>query len=134
MKYRLLCVFLAAATVLGTGRQGTAQEAFPFEIFERYLKPLVEQIDMPGLSAAILQDGVVVRRDNVGYAYVERKIPPADDTPYPIGGITQAMAGVLHGVCIDRFTTAVFDIDRNIREFVPTFPVANTSVRQVLSH
>jgi CubicO group peptidase (beta-lactamase class C family) len=121
-------------TVLVAGRRGAAQEQFPFEIFGRYLEPLVQQIGMPGLSAAILQNGVVVRRYNYGYADVERKIPARSDTPYPIGGITQAMTGVLHGVCIDRFTTSVFDIDRDIRLLVPDFPVPQTSVRQVLSH
>ena len=134
MKYRLFCVALAVATLLAPGRHGSAQEEFPFQIFERYLESLVQQIGMPGVSAAILQDGVVVRRYNVGYADVDRKIPTRSDTPYPIGGITQAMTGVLHGVCIDRFPLSQFDIDRDIRTFVPAFPVANTSVRQVLSH
>ena len=35
------------------------------------------------------------------------------------------------GVCIDRFR---FEIDQDIRNFAPAFPVAGTSVRQVLSH
>lgn len=135
MKYRHFVVALAAAGILATGRGGAQQqEEFPYEIFGRYLEPLARQIGMPGLSAAILQNGVVVRRYNFGYADVEAKVPAAFDTPYAIGGITQAMTGVLHGVCIDRFTTAVFDIDRDIRLFVPVFPIANTSVRQVLSH
>lgn len=133
MKYRLFFVFTALAGLLATGR-GAAQEEFPFEIFGRYLEPLVQQIGMPGVSAAILQDGIVVRKYNVGYADVEKKIPAAFDTPYAIGGVTQAMTGVLHGVCIDRFTTAVFDIDSAMREFAPAFPFAQTSVRQVLSH
>jgi CubicO group peptidase (beta-lactamase class C family) len=70
----------------------------------------------------------------VGYADLERKIPTSSSTPYPIGGVTQAMTGVLHGVCIDRFPLSVFDIDSNIRQFVPDFPAPTTSVRQVLSH
>jgi len=133
MKYRLFAVVIAIVTLLATGR-GAAQQDFAFDIFERYLEPLVQQIGMPGLSAAIVQNGVVVRRYNLGYADVEQKIRTRSDTPYPIGGITQAMTGVLHGVCIDRNTTAVFDIDNDIRLFVPTFPVGQTSVRQVLSH
>jgi hypothetical protein len=134
MKYRLFCLALAVATLLAPGRRGSAQAEFPVQVCERYLEPLVRNLGMPGVSAAILQDGVVVRRYNVGFADVERGIPTRSDTPYPIGGITQAMTGVLHGVCIDRFPLSVFDIDRDIRSFVPTFPVANTSVRQVLSH
>ncbi len=36
------------------------------------------------------------------------------------------------GVCIDRFRLEIGDQD--IRNFVPAFPFAETSVRQVLSH
>lgn len=139
MKYRPFFVVVACAAVLATAQKGVAQEDFPFEIFGRYLSPLVEQIGMPGVSAAIVQsapNGVsVVRRYNVGFADVERKIPARSDTPYAIGGVTQAFTGVLSGACIDRFTTNIFDIDKlDMRLFVPTFSVANTSVRQVLSH
>jgi len=137
MAFRLFVVVLAVAAVLMTGRRGAAQEEFPFEIFGRYLESLVPQIGMPGVSAAIIQTPLtgrpVIRKYNVGYADLERKIPARFDTPYPIGGVTQAVTGVLHGVCIDRFTS-VFNIDNDIRSIVPAFPVAATSIRQVLSH
>ena len=131
MKTRLFFVALALGLLTVTGRQGSAQEQFPFQIFERYLEPLVQQIGMPGLSAVIVQDDRIAWSKNYGYADVERKIPTAIDTPYPVGGITQAMTGVLMGVCIDRFQ---FLIDQDIRNFVPAFPVAETRVRQVLAH
>jgi CubicO group peptidase (beta-lactamase class C family) len=114
-----------------SGRQGSAQAQFPFEIFERYIDPLAQQIGMPGLSAAILQNGKVVWDYHYGYADVERKIPTAFDTPYPVGGITQAVTGVLLGVCIDRFG---FNIDDNIKLAYPAFPIEDTSTRQVVSH
>ena len=131
MKFRLFCFALAVGTLLVPGRRGSAQEQFPFQIFERYLEPLVQQIGMPGLSAVIVQNGTVAWRYNYGFADVERKIPTAFDTPYPVGGITQAVTGVLMGVCIDRFG---FNIDDNIRQAYPAFPVADTSIRQVVSH
>ena len=126
MKFRLFCVALAVGTLMVTGRQGSAQEQFPYQIFERYLEPLVQQIGMPGLSAVIVQDGPdapgpIVWKANYGYADVERKIPRPIDTPYPIGGITQALTGVLMGVCIDRFG---FDIDRGHPELRAGFPGA----------
>jgi CubicO group peptidase (beta-lactamase class C family) len=132
MKNRLLFVVLATAVVLTVGQRGAAQEDFPLEIFDRYLQQLARGIGMPGVSAAILQNGRVVREYKYGFADVDRKIPMTVDTPVPIGGITQAMSGVLMGVCIDRFRINIDDI--NMRTVVPTFPVAQTSVRQVLSH
>lgn len=135
MKFRVFCVAIAIGTLILPGQGGSAQEGFALDIFGRYLDPLARQIGMPGLSAAILQNGIVVRRYNFGFADVENQITTRSDTPYPIGGVTQAMTGVLHGVCIDRFTTAQFDIDQlDMRLFSPGFPEPNTSVRQVLSH
>ena len=137
MKYRFFFVVFAVAAFLVTGRQGVAQEEFPFEIFGRYLDPLVKQIGIPGVSAAIIQTDPngrvkpVVHTYNVGFADVERKVHVTSDTPFPIGGVTQAMTGVLMGVCIDRF---FFQINDNIRAIVPSFPFTTTSVRQVLSH
>ena len=49
MKFRLFFVALALGLVTVTGRQGSAQEQFPYQIFERYLEPLRQQIGMPGL-------------------------------------------------------------------------------------
>lgn len=130
MKVPLFCVFLAAVT-LATGDRGAAQEEFPYQIFGRYLQPLVQQIGMPGLAAVILQSGRIAWKGEYGYADAERKIPLTIDTPMPVGGITQAVSGVLVGVCIDRYR---FEIDQDIRNIVPAFPVAETRIRQVLAH
>ena len=132
MKSRLFCVALALGLLTVTGRQGSAQEQFPYQIFERYLEPLYQQIGMPGLSAVIVQDNRIAWSKSYGFADVERQVRTEIDTPYPVGGITQAFTGVLMGVCIDRFR---LDIDlQDIRNFAPIFPIAGTSVRQVLAH
>lgn len=131
MKYRLFCFALAATTFVATGLRGSAQEEFQFQIFDRYLQPLIKQIGMPGLSAVILQGGRVAWKGEYGYADTEKKIPLTIDTPIPVGGITQAVTGVLVGVCIDRYG---FEIDQDIRNIVPSFPVAQTRIRQVLAH
>jgi CubicO group peptidase (beta-lactamase class C family) len=134
MKYRLFCFALAAIAFVATSVPGAAraqQQEFPFQIFERYLQPLMQHIGMTGLSAVILQGGKVAWKGEYGFADSERKIPMTVDTPLPVGGITQAVTGVLVGVCIDRYA---FDIDQDIRNFVPTFPFAETRVRQVLAH
>jgi CubicO group peptidase (beta-lactamase class C family) len=137
MKFRIFCVALAIGTLIVPGRRGSAQEQFPFQIFERYLAPLAQQIGMPGLSAVIVQgsaDGTRSRiawKGEYGYADLERKIPATIDTPYAVGGVTQALTGVLMGVCIDRYG---FQINDDIRAYAPAFPVRETSVRQVLAH
>jgi CubicO group peptidase (beta-lactamase class C family) len=138
MKSRLFFAALAIGLVIVFGRQGSAQQdQFPYQIFERYLEPLRQNIGIPGLSAVIVQTGPndirgrIAWKGEYGYADLERKIPATIDTPYPVGGITQAMTGVLMGVCIDRYG---FQIEQDIRNLVPTFPVRETSVQQVLAH
>jgi CubicO group peptidase (beta-lactamase class C family) len=137
MKFRLFLIALVIGTLVVSGRQGAAQEQFPYQIFDRYLGPLVQDIGMPGLSAVIVQGGAdgargrIVWKGEYGYADLERKIPATIDTPYAVGGVTQALTGVLTGVCIDRYG---FNIDQDIRTFAPSFPVRETSVRQVLAH
>lgn len=131
MKYRLSCFLLAATVFVATAPRSSAQEEFQFQIFDRYLPNLIEQIGMPGLAAVILQGGRVAWKGEYGYADTERRIPLTIDTPIPVGAVTQAVTGVLVGVCIDRYG---FEIDQDIRNFVPTFPVAETRIRQVLAH
>lgn len=132
MKYRLFCFALAASAFLATSVRGAAQQQeFPFQIFDRYVQALMPHIGIPGLSAVILQGGRVAWKGEYGYADTDRKIPMTIDTPVPVGGITQAVTGVLVGVCIDRYA---FEIDQDIRNIVPTFPVAETRIRQVLAH
>jgi CubicO group peptidase (beta-lactamase class C family) len=89
---------------------------------------------MPGLAALITREGRVEWQKGYGYADVDRKIPASIDTPFAIGGVTQAITGVLVGICIDRHQIAEPGIDRKIREWVPTFPEADATVRHVLAH
>jgi CubicO group peptidase (beta-lactamase class C family) len=137
MKFRLFSAALAMGILFVPGRRGSAQEQFPYQIFERYLAPLAQQIGIPGLSAVIIQGGAdgtkghIAWRGEYGYADLERKIPATIDTPYAVGGVTQALTGVLIGVCADRYG---FQVDQDIRAFAPAFPVSGTSVRQVLAH
>jgi CubicO group peptidase (beta-lactamase class C family) len=131
MKFKLFCVAMAVGTLMVPVRRGSAQEQFPYQIFDRYLEPLIGQIGMPGLSAVILQNGQLAWEKYYGYADVENKVRTSARTLYPIGGVTQAFTGVLVGVCADRF---FFQVDQDIRNFAPAFPTPETSVRQVLAH
>lgn len=130
MKPRLfsLAAALGLATLLGS--PGAAQE-FPYQIFERYLEPLAQQIGMPGLSGLILRNGRIEWEKGYGYQDVENRVAATPDTLYPVGGVTQAMTGVLAGICIDRHQ---LDVDDPIRQWAPSFPVPGATVRHVLAH
>ena len=129
MKNRLFLAVLAIGTLVYPGGRGTAQD-LPYQVFERYVEPLAQQIGMPGLSAVIIRNNRVAWRRGYGYADAENKTPATTDTPFAIGGVTQAITGVLIGICVDRHQLRV---DQGIREFVPTFPQP-ASIRHVLAH
>lgn len=129
MKFRLFFAAIALGIAIVPSGRGSAQD-FSYQVFERYLEPLAQQIGMPGLSAVILRNNRIEWHRGYGYANAESRIPADLDTPYPIGGVTQAITGVLVGVCVDRLQ---LEVDRGIREFVPTFPQP-ASVRHVLAH
>ena len=130
MKYRLFFAAFAVGVAILPLRDGSAQD-FPYQVFERYLEPLAQQSGMPGLSALILRNGVIEWERGYGYADVENRTPATIHTPYPIGGVTQAVTGVLFGICIDRYK---FQIDDPMGSWNPTFSDPGARIRHVLAH
>lgn len=129
MKLRLFSLIAAVGASILLSQPGSAQE-LPYQIFERYLEPLAQQIGMPGLSAVIVRNNRIEWEKGYGYADVENKVRATPATLYPIGGVTQAMTAVLLGVCTDRLQ---LEVDTGIRKWVPTFP-EDAKVRHVLAH
>jgi CubicO group peptidase (beta-lactamase class C family) len=129
MKLRLFSLIAAVGASILLSPVGSAQE-LPYQIFERYLEPLAQQIGMPGLSAVIVRNNRPEWEKGYGFADVENKVRATPSTLYPIGGVTQAMTAVLLGVCTDRLQ---LDVDKGIRQWAPTFP-EDAAVRHVLAH
>jgi CubicO group peptidase (beta-lactamase class C family) len=101
-----------------------------YQVFERYLEPLAQEIGMPGLSAVIVHNNRIAWSRGYGFADVDNRIPATEDTPYPVGGVTQALTGVLVGICVDR---NLLQVDDGIRMIVPSFPQP-ARIREVLHH
>lgn len=140
MKLRLFSLIAAVSASILLSPAGAAQE-LPYQIFERYLEPLAQQLGLPGLSAVIVRNNVPEWQKGYGFSDVESQTLATPDTLYPIGGVTQAMTAVLVGVCSDRFA---LDVDQPIRNWVPTFPETaslmdgrdevGVTVRHILAH
>jgi CubicO group peptidase (beta-lactamase class C family) len=106
-------------------------QGLPFALFERYLESLREQTGIPGISAVIVQGGNVVWQAGLGKQDVERSIAARDDTPYPIGDLTQTFAAVLVGQCVE---SAGLSINQPIRRWSDAIPEGSATLRHVLSH
>ncbi len=130
MTRRVFAVAAVVAIAVLANGTGSAQD-LQYLIFERYIDPLRLQSGIPGLSVAVVRDGRIEWEKGFGLQDVEQSIAASPDTLYPIGGATQAMTGVLLGICTDRRQV---DVDAAIRQWVPTFPEAGATVRHVLAH
>ena len=122
-------VALIASVSIQTGASG--QQALAFSLFEQYLEPLRQQAGIPGISAAILQDGQVVWERGFGYRDVEAALPATADTPYLVADLTQTFTAMLTLMCVDF---GLLDLDEPIGKWAPQTQEAGSTLRQLLAH
>jgi CubicO group peptidase (beta-lactamase class C family) len=128
--YCALVVSLAAASSVPHA-QSPAPPPFSAPPFERYLELLRIQADIPGLSAAVLQEGQIVWERGFGYQNLESRIPATPDTPYIVGDVSQPFAAVLLLQCVEQRR---FGLDDALRRYGVTLADQDATLRQVLSH
>lgn len=122
---------LAIAVGLVFAQAEVRTQNLAFSLFERYLEPLRLQAGIPGLSAAIVQDGQVVWERGLGYRDLEAAHPAFADTPYLIADLTSTITAALIGRCVDQGT---LHIDDPIGKWVPTAESPDTTLRQMVKH
>lgn len=125
---RVIVLALAAAVALQTG---VSAQNLAYAIFERYLEPLRVQAGIPGLSAAIVQDGHVVWERGLGFRDVESAHPAAPDTPYPVGDLTQPLTATLLLQCVERGELL---LDAPIGNWLPQADNPGATLRQLVTH
>jgi CubicO group peptidase (beta-lactamase class C family) len=125
-----VCAALALASLPSVhARQN--QSAAGLIPFESYLESLRVQAGIPGMSAALLQDGQIVWERGLGFQNQESRIRATPDTPYPIADMTQILASVLVLQCAEQRRLSV---DDTIRRHGGSVPEPNATIRQVLAH
>jgi CubicO group peptidase (beta-lactamase class C family) len=126
---RISAVVSLAMVVFG---QHTAAQSLTFSLFERYLESLRDQAAIPGLSAAIVQDGAVVWEGGFGFANVERFVRPDGQTPYPVADLSQTISStLLLQQCVDHGTLRINDF---VRRWITGYPEPETTVAHLLAH
>jgi CubicO group peptidase (beta-lactamase class C family) len=117
---------------LGVTPHASAQQELTFALFERYIDALRVQANIPGMSAAIVQDERVTWKAGFGFADIERAIAARPDTPYHVSGLTEALSSaLLLEQCVE---TAHAGLDDRIQQSVPAYSESNTTMRDLLSH
>jgi CubicO group peptidase (beta-lactamase class C family) len=125
-KATILAVVAALAVHHAAGAQNLA-----FNLFEQYLEPLRHQAGIPGLSAAILQDGQIVWERGFGQRDLEAFLPALPDTPYPVADLTQTFSAVMVLTCVEL---GLLDLDQPLGHWAPEAVTAGSTLRQLLGH
>jgi CubicO group peptidase (beta-lactamase class C family) len=125
---------IATAVLLGTVvfTQRTEAQGLTFSLFERYLESFRIEAGIPGVSALVIQNSIVVWERGLGRRDVESGAPAEATTPYLIGGLSQTFgATLLLRKCVDQWGAQVDDpvVLRN-----STYPDPLTTLGQLLSH
>jgi CubicO group peptidase (beta-lactamase class C family) len=129
--FRTAAVALLAIVVFG--QHGWAQQqSLTLALFERYLETLRTETGMPGLSAAIIENGTVIWDRGFGHQDVENLVVARADTPYPVLGLTETVASaVLLQQCVDEGDLRLTD---TARQWSAEFPDSTSTVGDVLRH
>ena len=132
---QLLRLSIATAVLLGTvvfSSQRTEAQGLSFSIFERYLEAFRTEANIPAISATVSQNGVVVWERGFGRRDVESGALAGPETPYPIGGLSQAFgATLLLRKCVDQWGA---QLDDPVALRSQSFPDQQTTLLQLLSH
>lgn len=127
---KILFVALAALSAIGPSAQ--AQGSLPISLFERYVEALRQQTGIPGLSAAIVQNGRVVWDAGFGFRDVESLDRATADTPYPVLDVTQALSStVVLQECLEQRYLRLTD---RVARWNPEFQDTSTTIAQLMSH
>lgn len=65
------------------------------QTFEQKIESLREELNIPGISVAILQGEEIILEKGFGYADVENKMPATENTPYHIASLTKPFAAAI---------------------------------------
>ena len=126
----ILLVVLAAAVVVAQQTPVfTPFGALP--VLDNYLEALRQQAGIPGMSAAVVRDGVVIWEKGYGYQNTAARIRATPDTPYVVGDLSSTLAAVMLLECVERRQLYLED---PVRKYGADLPEANATLRDVLSH
>jgi CubicO group peptidase (beta-lactamase class C family) len=122
-------VLLASSTLIGQRIIITPNGILP--ILESYLEPLRAQAAIPGMSAAVIKDGVIIWEKGYGFQDVNARIRATPDTPYMLGEASGTLAAVLLLQCVEQ---RKLDLDRPLERYGIDVPDRTLTLRQLLSH
>jgi CubicO group peptidase (beta-lactamase class C family) len=126
----LACVALVSGTVL-TGQQPIFTPFGILPVLDSYLEALRLQSGIPGMSAAVVRDGVVLWEKGYGFQNIATRERATPSTPYLIGDASGMLAAVLILQCVEQRRLG---LDTPLRQIGIDIPEAAATLRDLLSH
>lgn len=131
---KLLGLASLVIVVCGAALAGQQPAFTPYGIIpvlDAYLEALRQQAGVPGMSAALVRDGVVIWEKGYGFQNVTSRLRATPDTPYMVGDASGTLAAVLLLQCVEQ---RHLELDRPLGSYGIELPDGNATLRQLLSH
>lgn len=109
----------------------------PKDTLDSYLKSKMQELNIPGLSIAVINKGEVVHHKNFGYANLELLLPITDSTIFEAASMSKSVFGFFVMKYVEE---GKLDLDQPLFEYLPYPDIAHDdrykkiTARMVLSH
>ena len=127
----VLAAVLVTASVAPSAQQPSVTPGGILPVLDTYLESLRQQSGIPGMSATVLKDGVVVWEKGYGFANLATRERATPDTPYLVGDVSETLATVLLLQCVEQRR---IDLDDRFEKYGLTSPEPDATLRGLLGH
>ncbi|MBA2305533.1 MAG: beta-lactamase family protein [Acidobacteria bacterium] len=127
----LACVALFLASASPSGQQPIFTPYGILPVLDSYLEALRMQAGIPGMSAAIVRDGVILWEKGYGFQNVATRERATPATPYVIGDASGTLAAILVLQCVEQRRLA---LDTPLGQYGIDIPEKAATLRDLLSH
>lgn len=134
MRRTWTCIVLIALFLFPTwGEVAEADKAVAVKV-DLYMKEVLEEYKIPGLSVAIVKDGDIVFAD--GYGFTGKGSAVNSQTPFLLGSISKSMTAL---AIVQLVESGQVDLDESIGAYLPWFAaeasseVSSITIRQLLA-
>ena len=127
----IITLFVLAATVAIAQQSPVFTPFGALPVLDSYLEALRRQAGIPGMSAAVVRDGVVIWEKGYGFQNTASRIAATPDTPYLVGDLSGTLAAAMLLECAER---RQLYLDDPIRKYGVELPESAVTIRQLLSH
>lgn len=132
MKVIFLFVLLAATAPV-QGVPAAASSIMESERVDTYVRERMSALDIPGMSLAVIHDGILVLAKGYGMANLELSVPATPDTVYHLASVTKTFTAIATMMLVEEGRISLDDaVARHVSDLPARWnPI---TIRQLLSH